>query len=426
MRIALAVIAVLLATFGVARATASPESGDPVTSASSAPSLKPKPIQLEPATNAHVTRSATLSDLDLADFQNALVPDSIADDRGLHVGSIGSGLFGLGSNEYWTVTDRGPNGEPSDYVRSFPVPTFDPTLVKVKVRGGQLDVLQALPLVTKSGKPVTGLPPFVRPGDPQPALTDGSTSDDLLNPDGVDTEGVVETATGFWLVDEYGPSILHVSSAGKVLTRFVPDGTADRFAGAEADIVANLPAELAGRTANRGFEDVALLPDGKTIVVGLQSPLDGQTDSLTTRLLVFDTESGSVLHTYNYVFDSPRTFHKAPGEVAKAKHLKLSALVPLAQDRVLVQERTDVESRFYEVTLGDDPILSGSDKKLIVNLAGVEGVPDKIEGAALKTPDTLALIADNDFGFNTEGYVPPFGDIPGNGRKTTFVEVALQ
>jgi hypothetical protein len=182
---------------------------------------------------------------------------------------------------------------------------------------------------------------------------------------------------------------------------------------------------FAGRTANRGFEDVALLHDGKTLVVGLQSPLDGQTDTLTTKLVLFDTETQKVDRTYSYVFDAPRTFYKEPGERAKAKHLKLSALVPLDDDRVLVQERTDIESRFYEVTLANDPILSGSDKRLIVNLAGVSGVPNKVEGAVLKNTDTLALISDNDFGFDTEGYVPPSGDIPGNGVKTKVVEVKL-
>jgi hypothetical protein len=379
-----------------------------------------------PADHAAVDETASLPDFDLAEFQNKMLPGSISDDRGLMLGSIGSGLFGVGKSAYWTITDRGPNGEPSDDVRSYPVPTFDPALVKVRMRGDRLKVLEALPLKTKSGDPVSGLPPFVRPGDPRPATTDGSMSGDLLNPNGVDTEGVVATATGFWVVDEYGPSILSVSPEGRVVTRYVPAGTEDQYSGADMRIVGNLPAELAARTANRGFEDVALLPDGKTLVVGLQSPLAGQTNSLTTKLVVFDTASQKVLRMYDYVFDKPRTFFKEPGERAEPKHLKLSALVGLSQDRVLVQERTDMESRYYEVKLADDPILSGSDKRLIVNLAGVSGVPDKIEGAALKDADTLVVSADNDFGFNTEGHVPAVGDIPGNGVKPTFAEVKLR
>jgi hypothetical protein len=405
-------------------ANSNPSEAEPADTASA--EAKSQPLNLKPAEHPAVDKTATLGEIDLAEFQNKLLPDSISDDRGLLLGSIGSGMFSAGHREYWTITDRGPNGEPGDYVRSFPLPAFDPTLVKVKVRGEKIEVLKSIPLVTESGDAVTGLPPFVRTGDPSPALTDGTSSDDLLNPNGVDSEGVVATSKGFWIVDEYGPSILSVSPEGEVLTRYVPEGTKGQYQGSDARIVDNLPAELATRTANRGFEDIALLPDGKTLVVGLQSPLDGQTDSLTTRLVVFDTDATKVVDTYKYVFDGPWTFYKEPGELAKAKHLKLSALVPLSQDRVLVQERTDIESRFYEVRLGNDPILSGSDKRLIVNLAGVRGVPDKIEGAVLKNPDTLALISDNDFGFDTEGYVPPSGDIPLNGVKTTYVEVKLQ
>lgn len=385
----------------------------------------PTPMQVQPAVHVAVDSTASLPDLDLADFQNQLLPHSMADDRGLTLGSIGSGLFSVGGGEYWTVTDRGPNGEPSDAVRSFPVPAFNPALVKVTMHGDRLTVLKALPLVTRSGAPVTGLPPFLRPGDPRPATTDGATSG-LFSANGIDPEGVVATTQGFWLVDEYGPSILRVSPSGAVRTRYVPAGTEDRYAGSEARIVGNLPAELAGRTANRGFEDVALMPDGKTIVVGLQSPLAGRTESLTTQLVVFDTEAKEVRRVYDYVFDAPRSFLKEPGERAKAKNLKLSALVSVSRDQVLVQERTDVESRFYEVRLGDDPVLSGADKRLIVNLAGVAGVPDKIEGVALPDDQTLVVSADNDFGFNTEGSLPPVGDIPRNGVKPMFAVVKLR
>ena len=332
----------------------------------------------------------------------------------------------MGKNEYWTITDRGPNGEPNDSLRSFPVPSFNPALVKVKMRGDRLQVLKSLPLLTRSGDPVTGLPPFVRPGDPRPVTTDGATSDELLNPNGLDPEGVVVTAEGFWIVEEYGPSILRVSRSGEVRTRYVPEGTEKRYAGSDVRIVANLPAELAGRTANRGFEDVALLPDGETLIVGLQSPLAGRTESLTTKLLVFDTVDKEAGRMYNYVFDAPRSFFKEPGERAKAKHLKLSALVAIGEDEVLVQERTDMESRFYAVRLSDDPVVSGPDKRLIVNLAGVPGVPDKIEGVSVKDAETLVVSGDNDFGFETEGYVPATGDIPGSGVPSTFAEIKLR
>ncbi|MBC8076064.1 MAG: hypothetical protein H7Y32_08320, partial [Chloroflexales bacterium] len=56
----------------------------------------------------------TLPDLDLATVQNAALPGSLADDRGFLLGGIGSDLWRSPAdpaNEYWVVTDRGPNAE---------------------------------------------------------------------------------------------------------------------------------------------------------------------------------------------------------------------------------------------------------------------------------------------------------------------------
>ncbi len=48
-----------------------------------------------------------------------------------------------------------------------------------------------------------------------------------LNPSGLDTEGLVRTASGdFWLVDEYSPSPVHVDARRQVVQRFVPEGIA--------------------------------------------------------------------------------------------------------------------------------------------------------------------------------------------------------
>ena len=90
------------------------------------------------------------------------VQPTVANDRGIRLGSIGSGLFRARTdapNEFYMVTDRGPNGQPDDK-RTFPVPDFDPTIVKVRVWGEQIQILERIPLKTTSGAPVTGLPNF--------------------------------------------------------------------------------------------------------------------------------------------------------------------------------------------------------------------------------------------------------------------------
>ncbi len=137
-----------------------------------------------------------------------MIPGSVADDRGVDLGGIGSDLFPAERRgEYWTVTDRGPNGQieiGKDKRRTFPVPGFDPAIVKIRAVGGRIRVLKTIPLTTSHGAPVTGL--SNQPGrDEAPYAYDASTPLPY-NPNGLDTEGIVRDRDGgFWLVDEYGP-----------------------------------------------------------------------------------------------------------------------------------------------------------------------------------------------------------------------------
>jgi len=372
----------------------------------------------------YVDKSATLPDIPLGDLQNSMHPGSIADDRGVMLGGIGSGLFPLGHNEYWTVTDRGPNGEIGD-IRTFLVPDFTPTLVHVRVRGTTIEVLEAIPITTPEGEPVTGLPNLEIAGDPAPYAADGVTLLDY-NANGLDTEGVVRTPDGhFWVVDEYGPSIVEIDATGRVVERHVPAGREDDYlvAGVEYPVSGSLPAGLAARRANRGLEDLALLPDGTTVVAALQSSVvvSGQRDRTITELVSFDTTTGATLHEYGYEFDAPSTF--AAG--TRGRDLKISALIPVDQTHVIVEERTDTEARFHTITLDvADELVTETDKTLLVNLAGTAGVPGKVEGAALKSRDTLVVISDNDFGFVPRAYAD--GEVvDDSGVPTRLVEVKL-
>jgi hypothetical protein len=370
-----------------------------------------------------VTKTSTLPDIPLGAFQNALLPESIKDDRGVKLGSIGSGLFPLGDNEYWTVTDRGPNPEVYDDVRTFVVPTFDPTLVHIKVRGTSIDVIESIPITTDKGKPVTGMPNRLADDESTPLAADATT---VLpyNINGLDPEGLVRTADGhFWITDEYAPSILELDASGHVLKRHLPSSLEGVYnqAGVEYPVDGSLPSALQYRKANRGLEDLALLPDGKTIVAALQSSIvvPGQKDRIITELLTFDTTTGKTLHEFPYQFDDPSTF----GD--RGRKLKISALAPVDADHVIVQERTDEQSRYYLVKLDQaDDLIAGADKKLVVNLAGVKGVPDKIEGVWVKTRDTLVLTNDNDFAVAER----PYGDgedIEDTGARTQVIEVKL-
>ncbi|MGJ7416903.1 esterase-like activity of phytase family protein [Streptomyces cinereoruber] len=400
-----------------------------------------------------VVSTATLPDLPLAAFSNAMIPGSVADDRGIDLGGIGSDLFPAERRgEYWTVTDRGPNGQieiGKDKRRTFPVPGFDPAIVKIRVAGGRIQVLKTLPITTSRGTPVTGLPN--QPGRDEAPYTYDASTPLPYDPNGLDTEGIVRDRDGgFWLVDEYGPSLVHVSAKGRVLARHVPKGL--KLTGADYPVVESLPAIFLKRKINRGFEGLALLPGGD-LVLGLQSPLlnpdeAAGKESRTTRLLRFSPRENRVTAEYAYRFDPVGTVE--PGQT-KTSELKLSALVALGGDRLLVQERTDKAARLYEVRLRrsadilgsvwdapatrpgleqlDDPAAARVPvlrKDLVIDLNTVKGVPGKIEGIAVEGPSTLVLLNDNDFGMTDgPGAFDARGRLVDSGVETTLVEVRL-
>ncbi|MFJ6437418.1 esterase-like activity of phytase family protein [Streptomyces sp. NPDC091416] len=382
-----------------------------------------------PEATARVTASALLGDVPLGGFSNSMLPGSVGDDRGVMLGGIGSDIYPAGRRgEFWTVTDRGPNGQikvDGTKRRTFPVPGFDPAIVKVRVSGERVEVLRSLPLTTRSGAPVTGLPNQV--GRDEVPYSHDARTPLAYDPNGLDTEGIVRGADGsFWLVDEYGPSLVHVSGSGRVLARYVPGGL--HLQGADYPVVEALPGVLLHRKTNRGFEGLALLPNGD-LVLAVQSPLslpdeDAGEASRNVRLLRFSPEKRAVTGEYAYRFDAVGVVD--PGE-DDTSELKISSVVAIGGNGLLVEERTDRAARLHRVTLPHgagildsrwdrpsaspsyeelaDPAASGVPvlrKSLVVDLGKVAGVPGKIEGVAVTGRDTLALVNDNDFGM-TDG-----------------------
>ncbi|MFE7644917.1 esterase-like activity of phytase family protein [Streptomyces phaeoluteigriseus] len=406
-----------------------------------------------PSGEAHVTRTATLGDIPLGTFSNDLLPGAVADDRGVDLGGIGSDIYPAGrKGEYWTVTDRGPNGQikvDGTKRRTFPVPGFDPAIVRIRVSGNTVKVLGSIPLTTSAGKAVTGLPN--QAGRDEAAYSYDARTPLPHNPNGLDTEGIVRAADGsFWLVDEYGPSLVHVSTRGKVLTRYVPKGL--NLTGADYPVVEALPEVLLHRKINRGLEGLAQLPGGD-LVLAMQSPLslpdaDAGEASRTVRLLRFSPKKQAVTAEYAYRFDPVEVVDPSEDDTSE---LKVSSVVAVGGNRLLVEERTDKAARLHLVRLdrkadilggrwdGEatspsleqlaDPAASGVpvlSKRLVVDLGTVAGVPGKIEGVALVNRDTLALINDNDFGMTDgTGAFDARGRLVDSGIETTVTYVRL-
>ena len=375
------------------------------------------------------TKVTSLPDQSLHSFQ------SVATDHGIRLGSIGSGLFRARSDtphEFYMVSDRGPNGQP-DGKRTFPVPDFDPAIVKVRLKGERIEILDRIGLKTQSGAPVTGLPNFSAVDSPLsstapvpdeiPYNFDGSAPLGIYNQNGLDTEDIVRTATGdFWIVDEYRPSLVRVAPDGTVLARYVPAGLLHEFTNVGYPVFDTLPASHAYRRQNRGYEGLALSPDEQHLFVALQSPLQlppnpnvGR-DSRNTRILRLDLH-GHVTGEYVYRFD--------PANGARARDMKISGLSALNDRQVLVLERTDFVAKVYLIdvsaatdlgswsspsadlnyveSLNADGALQSNGitplaKRLVIDLDSVDGMPDKVESVAVVNPSVLAVANDNDFG----------------------------
>ena len=185
-----------------------------------------------------------------------------------------------GRYKFITHTDRGPNAEPDGINRPFLLPKFAPEIIRFELdrKTGALTLTKRIPLQSAPGAHLTGLPNTAIDESPNTPYNDEVPVDLLgkklpLDPLGGDFEGLVTDPTGtFWMVDEYRPAIYHFDATGVLIKRYVPIGTAlaaGQPKGTFGEEV--LPAVLAQRRQNRGFEAIAY--DNGKIYAFVQSPL---------------------------------------------------------------------------------------------------------------------------------------------------------
>ncbi|MGH9281259.1 MAG: esterase-like activity of phytase family protein, partial [Acidimicrobiales bacterium] len=304
-----------------------------------------------------------------------------------------SGLFPVegAPGEFWTVSDRGPNGDTfnvgDDVRRPFQSPAFTPSIYRIKVTtaSGRIDILQRIPLRLRHGftdpvrAVVGGTPTHVTgfgntgvnaaanvPVSDEIPTTETDNDGDIdaadatlpFDPYGVDTEGIVfDKRTGtFWLVEEYRPSILQVSLDGTIVQRITPRGqNLANLGPAWGAVLLNdiLPAEYSRRRDNRGFEGVAISADGLTLYAIMQNPLATScsgTDPITgtpfvsnnnrsaTRVVKVDISHPFIpklAGDFIYTLDTNATGN------ALNNQLRISDLFLVGPDRLLVDERDD-------------------------------------------------------------------------------------
>lgn len=397
--------------------------------------------------------------LNLGNFQTRRLPwqDELLAETALPGGllrvtrGLGSGLARCRSDPpglFWAIGDRGPNLKIKTAIRRYGLerlaplagldgakvmPCLDhgPALAQLRLEGDTVTLVRSLPLRGGDGRALSGLPPPASAhAEHEPIF---SLAGDRLgtDPSGVDSEGIAALDDGgFWIGDEYGPSLLKVDREGRVLVRWVPAGAEPWFEGAAYPVAGVLPPVAAARRLNRGFEALALSPDERMLTLVFQSPLAhpdraAQEAGRHVRIWQLDAASGALAAEYLYPLDPPSAFRRdlAVGPV-EAADVKVSEAIMLGEDRLLLLERVSASTKFHVVDLLPEraipreyvdparrPTLEQMDgealaaaglvplsKRLVLDTDQAPEIGGDLEGAVLLSRGELILVNDNDFG----------------------------
>jgi hypothetical protein len=282
-------------------------------------------------------------------FVNGLVID--ADTLDASGGSaVNDGRLGFFSDicydalrdEWWALSDRGPGGGTLDY--EVRIHRFD---VDVNKHTGEISNFRILRtfIFRKGAQAFNGLAPAV--GGPLSAA---------LDPEGI----VVQPLTGTLIVsDEYGPSLYEFTRFGQFLRSYkVPPGLLPRNAASGVVNYASDAGNDAGKRTNRGFEGLAISPNGLFVFAMLQSAMldEGAGNGTVNRIVKFNYLTGRAVAQYAYPMEG------------SSQGRGISALVALNDRELLVLERNNRG-------LGVDAELTPANKKVFrIDLAGATDV----------------------------------------------------
>lgn len=427
------------------------------------PSIASSVSNLQASKTTFVFENGTET-LALASFQLDTQPGN---DLNLSIG-FGSGAYhyaGDPANVFYTISDRGPNIKCSDAEaiigladfclvngesvagKIFPILDFAPSiyqweLVENSDGNKQVKLIETITLKDTDGSPITGLPNPL-------TFSDSSTNSELafdasglpvaFDSEGLDPEAMIKLSDGsFWIAEEYGVSIIHVASDGKIISRSVPAGMETQLDGANYTISGDLPAIYHKRKLNRGIESIAVSPDESSLYFIMQSPLENPVykESRHVRVMKYSLingELGNALGEYIYQIDTPETFTDGTlGDIGKKQSdVKISEMLAVGNDDLIILERISKTTKLYRInlasgqnilnsTLSSTGVLANESDQIktlesVYNLSAVGAqpvskslvfnsmidapdLPKKIEGIAWLDPQHIMLINDNDFG----------------------------
>lgn len=348
-----------------------------------------------------------------------------------------SGMFPVPGkpDSFYVVTDRGPA---PDFVdadgKAFKVwitPDFGPHIVTVRLMpSGDAKIDNVLPLTRPDGTLITGLP-TTKPATDVPYDRDLNVLP--FDEDSLDVEGITIDPWGnFWVCEEYKPSVAMVDRDGVVRMRLIPAGTLTGLE--QVPTYELLPAVLAKRRNNRGFEGIAATADGilyaavqrplnnpnratadasqniRLVAINLNTLLQHGPEVLVRQFLYrIETVNGSI--TLSDLFaTSPSTLLVPERGTDKLFEVNLAAATDItpfenAAGRLISDPSKTIEN-LNAAGLASLGIMPVAKTLVLDSITAIDPLLDKVEGICV-VGNTIVLTYDNDFNVADALSIPP-------------------
>lgn len=382
----------------------------------------------------------------LQDYQNNTAA-TIGTFQGITFREAGfSSLFsiaGTDGKEFWLCSDRGvnvdcasanPTGCTPTYDKMFAFPNYAPKIQRIRIQGDSIQVIRTISMKRPDGTGATGK---INP------TGFGSTSAEAVSTDtvsncadfntktspkdiwGIDPEGLVTDKDGnFWVSEENGPTIWKLNQNGVVVKRYTPYAN---LSGAQTQD-AQIDTIFKTRKNNRGFESMAIAPNGKLYTI-IQSPLLNPTKTVGENTRVHRIlEIDPVTNTQRMLAYLNDGIIGTGANQIRLRDWKISDMTAINDSTFLVVEAalrgtTDIK-RVYKININNatavtSGLYGGLSLEALVDSAGLAGqaiVPvkktlaidllannwpsalEKAEGIAILNDSTIAIVNDNDYG----------------------------
>ena len=358
--------------------------------------------------------------------------------------------------EFWTVSDRGVNIDCKNanigaangpclptYDKMYAFPSYVPKIHRIRVNGDSIQILLTITMKRPNGTGASGL---INPDGLGSTVLEKASTDivtDCINFNantvakdiwGIDSEGIVVDKDGnFWICEEGGPTVWKLNSAGVVLKRYTPYAN---LTGLQAPQIQDVAIDTCFkyRKNNRGFEGIAITPNGKIYTI-IQSSMfypnqaTGE-NSRVHRILEIDPTTNA---TKMYVYLNEGVIGASGANQIRLRDWKIGDLTAINNTDFLVLEAaargtSDVRKIFRITLTGATAVTSASGiyttgttieslvtatadnltansivpvtKTLFMDLLanGWPAVYDKAEGVAIINDSTIAINNDNDYG----------------------------